>query len=273
MSDLSSFRDDSGEVRFSGYIGSGVATSGHVLTADGNGGSTWSPVTGGGAITTVESTDSSVTVSGGTGPTVNLAVANSPAVGGITVTGTPAIGNALIATSTSAAHWATPAAGALVLLSSTVLGSNANFDISGISGAYNDLILVMIARGSGSNSGADALIRFNNDSGANYQYNYVGGGGGTSSPTAQTSIDMSAVWADASYTADRWGAGEMVVLGYANTARTKTLNWHVHGSGPASTNYRGGGNWLSDAAITRVQFLPASGTWITGSELRIYGRL
>jgi hypothetical protein len=165
------------------------------------------------------------------------------------------------------------AAGALVLLSSTVLGSNGTFDIQSISQAYNDLIIVMIARGSGSNSGADALIRFNNDSGANYQYNYVSGGGAASSPTAQTSLDLMAVWADASFTADRWGAGELIVPGYKSTTRTKTFIRHAHGSGPASTNYRGGGNWLSDAAINRVQFLPAAGQWITGSEFRIYGRL
>jgi hypothetical protein len=163
--------------------------------------------------------------------------------------------------------------GAITLLSSTTLGSNGTFDIQSISQSYNDLILVMIARGSGSNSGADALVRFNNDSGANYQYNYVSGGAATNSPTAQASVDMSAVWADASFTADRWGAGELIIEGYASTTKTKTFNWHVHGSGPASTNYRGGGNWLSDNAINRVQFLPAAGLWITGSSLRIYGRL
>ena len=42
---------------------------------------------GGGSITLVESTDLSLTVTGGVGPTVNLKVANSPAVDGVTVTG------------------------------------------------------------------------------------------------------------------------------------------------------------------------------------------
>jgi hypothetical protein len=172
-----------------------------------------------------------------------------------------------------AAFQAAGGGGAIALLSSTVLAVAGNFDVSGISGAYNDLICVLIARGSSSNSGADVFFRFNNDSATNYQYNYLSGTASSSVQTAQGQIDINAAFADASYTADRWGAGELTVYGYASTTRTKTCVFHSHGSATTQSNYRGGGNWLSDAAITRVQCQPAAGTWVIGSELRIYGRL
>jgi hypothetical protein len=66
---------------------------------------------GGGSITLVESTDASLNVSGGSGPTVNLAVENSPAIDGVTVSGTAANGKVLTATSSSAADWQTPTPG------------------------------------------------------------------------------------------------------------------------------------------------------------------
>src|SRR6185295_19785628 len=52
-------------------------------------------------------------------------------------------------TQTTGVKWATPsagAAGALTLLHTITLGSDGTFDQASISGAYNDLIVVMIAR-------------------------------------------------------------------------------------------------------------------------------
>jgi hypothetical protein len=339
MSDRSNFSDDSGEVRLAGYVGSELATVGQVLTADGNGGSTWSdvppsgtidsiasagltitvtdptgpavnlevinaPAVGGivvtgtpaignvltatstsaahwaaptGAISTVQSTDASVTVSGGTGPTVNLAVANSPKVGGIAVTGTPAIGNVPVATSTSAAAWAAPTPASQVLLATVVNGGTATFDVTGISGAYNDLILVIIARGDVAAESVDIGLRLNNDSGANYNYVSLrqensATAGGTS--PGQTSAQ--AGWCPAaSATANRFCATEVRILGYANTSRKKSMT--VLGGDYTTTHAiitMEAATWESTTAITRVTLFPTSGTgFVANSELRIYGRL
>lgn len=73
-------------------------------------GSTWQTVAvgtpGGGTLTSITSTDLSVTVTNPAGPIVDLAVANSPAIDGVTVTGTPTTGDVLTATSASTADWA-----------------------------------------------------------------------------------------------------------------------------------------------------------------------
>src|SRR4029077_3579725 len=68
--------------------------------------------------------------------------------------------------------WATPSAGsagALTLLSTTTLAAAGTIDVSGISGAYNDLVLVLIGRSNDSSAG-NPQWRFNNDSGGNYHY-------------------------------------------------------------------------------------------------------
>lgn len=59
-------------------------------------------------IAAVSSDDGSIDVVAPSGPTVDLSVVDSPAVGGITVTGTPTAGQVLKATSASAADWAAP---------------------------------------------------------------------------------------------------------------------------------------------------------------------
>lgn len=66
----------------------------------------WEPPSGGpGGVGSVASGDSSITVADPSGPNVDLAVADSPAVGGITVTGTPSAGQVLTATSATDADW------------------------------------------------------------------------------------------------------------------------------------------------------------------------
>src|SRR4051812_35935410 len=59
-------------------------------------------------------------------------------------------------------------AGALTLLSTTTLGADGPFDVSGISGAYNDLVLVMIARSTRVLTSDTPTMRVNNDSSAIY---------------------------------------------------------------------------------------------------------
>src|SRR5215831_3729683 len=74
-------------------------------------------------------------------------------------------------TQTTGLKWATPAGGggAWTLLSTTTIaGSAATFDVSSISGSYNDLLLQMIARAQISAANDSVMLRFNNDSGNNY---------------------------------------------------------------------------------------------------------
>jgi hypothetical protein len=99
----------------------------------------------------------------------------SSGIGDVAVTGTPQSGYTVVASSASAAAWAAPSAGALTLLSTTtVTGSAATIDVTGISQLYNDLTMILIAAGSSVGASSDALLmRLNNDSGSTYSGNLI----------------------------------------------------------------------------------------------------
>jgi hypothetical protein len=172
--------------------------------------------------------------------------------------------------------------GALTLLSTTTLGSSTTFDVSAISGAYSDLILVLIARESAAVTGGAASLRLNADSGSNYGYEYVYGLGSSPFATEVLSTTSAGFGAMPGSTspASSFGVAELTLFGYASTAWHKSFLWTVFAAqNTTSTNLpvrSGGGIWRSTAAITRVQ-IAASGAFgnpfVIGSTLRIYGRL
>jgi hypothetical protein len=171
-------------------------------------------------------------------------------------------------------------AGALTLLSTTTLGSAGSFDVTGISQAYNDLTLVLIGRGADPGGVDTALIRFNNDSGNNYyrQRLTVNAGTATASENqGQTGLFSGGIPASAAY-ANTFGVLEMTIYGYASTAWKKACQFQSFGplNISAGSLYLTalGGMWDSTAAITRVAMLGSStANFVTGSQLRIYGRL
>jgi hypothetical protein len=185
---------------------------------------------------------------------------------------------------TTGVKWATPSAGgggAWALLHTVTLSTAGTFDQSGISGSYNDLLLVLIGRSSASGSFADnTVFRFNNDSGANYYLERLRASGTT--PAAYqnpggTSFDFGVP--DTSTPANGFGVNQLTVFGYASTAWKKVVtatNSMVTALG-SNTTYVDlyTAVWNSTAAINRVTIgLNASpNTFVAGSQLRIYGRL
>ncbi len=128
---------------------------------------------GGGGIGTITSTDTSVTVTDPTGPSTNLAVTDSPAVGGIAVSGTPSSGQVLIATGAAAAAWGSLVGALEVLTTLTVdqaapgggdvelhsnpSGSNGYVQINGGSGGPTSPLLKM------DSSSAGTMLSVTND--------------------------------------------------------------------------------------------------------------
>jgi len=173
------------------------------------------------------------------------------------------------------------AGGALTLLSSTTLGSAGTFDVSGIPQTYNDLILVLIARSSDAGANDTVFIRLNNDSASNYYLQRVRGFGTTVEATggaASNALNYGIVPSAGSPVAGLFGAHTWVVYGYASTVWKKTVSADVIGPfGTATTNiYKEqlGGYWNSTAAVNRITISAVTGTnFVTGSQLRIYGRL
>lgn len=186
------------------------------------------------------------------------------------------------AAQTAGVKWATPsagAAGALTLLSTTTLAAPGTFDVSSISGAYNDLVLVMIARGTDTGNKDQPVLRFNNDSAANYYREQIFISG-TASPVGSQSL--TAAGANCGYVpcaaspASLFGLLEVTIYGYASTTWKKTCKWTSWAPADITTGnlflVPGGNLWNNTAAITRVQLLGGTtANFVTGSQLRIYG--
>jgi hypothetical protein len=183
---------------------------------------------------------------------------------------------------TAGVKWAAAAGGggAWTLLSTTTLASAGTFDISSISGAYNDLILVAIVRGTA--AGNDSLkLNFNGDSSGTPPYNWQRLRGNASTADAFESVGTNnlsvAQIPGAASRANSFAMVEVLIPGYASTTWFKIFTsygmWSsVAGSGITSA-FEYAGSYDSTAAITRVT-LQGSGTanLVTGSQLRIYGR-
>jgi hypothetical protein len=175
--------------------------------------------------------------------------------------------------------WATPAGAAAQIFDSTLGVAAASFDVTGISAAYNHLMVVLSGRGDTAAGSTGVTLRVNNDSGANYEnangymngasvYSGAGSGGGTS---ALVLGHMSA----ASATAGATGSCNFVISNYASP--TLWRRWSGTGGADDGTNIwleTFTGSWRNAAAaINRLTLTPSAGNFAAGSRLTIYGLL
>lgn len=177
--------------------------------------------------------------------------------------------------------WGAPGGGgSLVLLSQTVLGSaTSTITVTGISGAYKDLVIVWRVR-SASSGGFNLNMRVGSgsiDTGNNYGYftRYDGTiGSGTTGGTAQGFIEVGS-GPGSNSTAGWFGAGRAEILNYADTAKTKTVIYQNFQYSTEGTLSRvGAGAWQNvSAALDQIRLYDAGATNLdTGSALTIYGR-
>jgi hypothetical protein len=186
-------------------------------------------------------------------------------------------------TQTTGIKWAAPAggaAGALTLLSTTTLGVDGQFDVSSISGAYNDLILVLIGRLADAGATDNCDMRFNGDSATHYamqQNNTQGAAPASNEYSSVAQIRIGALAATGS-TAGIYSMYKLEIPGYASTTWQKLVQvtgaWFTALTAGSKTVTVGTGVWNQTSAITRVQlFGQTTANFKTGSQLRIYGLL
>lgn len=164
------------------------------------------------------------------------------------------------------------------LIAEQTLGSAGIFDFQSIPSGYSDLLLVATVRGTLAAATTDTALRFNADSGTNYDTQRLHGEG-TSASSAENfgSADISVNQIPAaSATADVFGQIWLWLASYADAALNKTMVGNGASKwGVASGNMRSrrvGGFWRSNAAVTRVQFLEsAGGNFAAASSARLYG--
>jgi hypothetical protein len=155
----------------------------------------------------------------------------------------------------------------------------ASWDVQGISQAYNHLKLIYTARGDAVATVIAVNIRFNNDSGAVYDYEITYSSNGTAAggvAIAATGGQIPGV-AAASATANKVGMGEVLIPNYTGTTFEKmgaAVGGRTESTAAAGqTQETDSFNWRSTAAINRITIFPTSGNFIAGSRLTIYGLL
>jgi hypothetical protein len=181
-----------------------------------------------------------------------------------------------------AVDWAAPAGGGgdLTRIAETVLGSNqADITITGISGAYRDLILVFRCRSSNADEDGYVRLRVGNgsiDTGTNYGYHRVVNGSGAASAGGASgeSYIEGILRPGSSASSGSFGGGQVTIINYASTAQMRTMFGDSY-CVSASTHYLSDfkGVWRNtSAAIDQVRIYSATGDLVTGSALTIYGR-
>lgn len=160
--------------------------------------------------------------------------------------------------------------GITALGESEVTGSAAaTIDVT-LTGSAQSLIVVGSLRGDTAANVVNVLLRFNSDSGANYDYRTQEIGGAVSTnASGQTSAIVGTVPANTGV-ANAFGALRIEVPDYLNTSRLKAGTSQSSAEPENSVRY-GGFAWSSTSAITSVTLLAAAGNLDVGSNIQIYG--
>lgn len=165
--------------------------------------------------------------------------------------------------------------GVTQLATQTLAVAAANIDFTSISGAFNHLQVVLISRCSTSATNEVVYARFNNDSGANYDWMVLRGPSVTQSSAADTN---GLYLGDSPAATGPAGAASLTYIDipyYASTTFHKTAHTrNLLKNGTATSNffvYENGGWWRSTAAITRITIRPAANNFIAGTQATLYG--
>lgn len=150
----------------------------------------------------------------------------------------------------------------------TTLGVGAaNIDITGITGLYAHLLIVAYLRSDTAAFSTDLVLRFNGDSGGNYNANNNG-----SATSIGAGTGANAAIAAASATASMFSAFAIFIPHYAGTANFKSAI--LPAFDVSSTSLVNGvtraGVWKSTSAINRITISAAAGNLVTGSRLSLF---
>lgn len=166
------------------------------------------------------------------------------------------------------------------VISRTVLGSAAaSVDITSIPATYEALILDITGRGDTAAAAVAIGVRFNGDTGANYDSQQVYALGtatvGAAGIAGATSMGVGSLTA-ASATANNPGLTSLRIPGYARTVFFKALaGWNGRHEGTAAGSIVAAslyGQWRSTAAINQITVIAGAGNFATGTVVTLYGQ-
>jgi hypothetical protein len=154
----------------------------------------------------------------------------------------------------------------------------ASFDFQTIPDVYSKLVIDLCTHGTKQAFNAYIKLNFNNDFGANYDYNC---------PVISTIPAMTGfsgygaaympvgIFPAASAPANEYGAIFLNIINYSSANVNKTVigndYWKQDALSTAEYQQLIGGNWRSTAPVNRITLTPDSGTFVQYSTARLYG--
>lgn len=207
--------------------------------------------------------------------------------GGAAITVTEVIGGSFPFQGPSGAAGAAGATGAtgptgagfVVIDDTTLASATASWDKSSIPATYTHLLLDAYLRSDSSATNVHPLLRFNNDSGSNYEYQDWGRVNAANitanSTTGQTSIDLAQVVPTATdlISSDNFAAVRIWIPFYrASHRKVVTFDCVT----PITTNQgvlrlSGSGVWHSTSVINRITLLGNLGNYVADSRFVLWG--
>jgi hypothetical protein len=169
-----------------------------------------------------------------------------------------------------------PAAGALAFIAQQVVAGSvaANIDFSSIPATYESLVLELMGAGDAAALAVNALMRFNNDSGADYYYQLDYANGATPAGAASSGVTSGRIGVLSAASAGSTNVGAIRVQ-IPNYARTIFRKQYIAQGGRFGAGDTGSedvyGMWASTAAINRITLLLSSGNFALGSVATLYG--
>lgn len=169
--------------------------------------------------------------------------------------------------------------GVFDLIENQTLGANAaTIDFQNIPATYNHLHVIGFLRGVQAADSVELRVRMNNDSGNNYDDQYVAGANATLTGSARTG-ESSALLGEIVAGNGNAGHGSPFMADipqYAGTTFEKmVLTEFGRMVADAAAGFNRGmslGRWRNTAAITRITFLLSAGNFLAGSQLSLYGK-
>lgn len=170
------------------------------------------------------------------------------------------------------------AGGGIEVLGSVDLASSASsITFSSIPATSTNLRLVLSATGTASTTNVNVLLRFNSDTGSNYQWQRHLANATTSSAQSTAASTFAEIGKIPAATAPSGSPGAVTldIPDYAGTTFQKVVmseGSYIFASGSSGmTRHSYGAFWLSTAAITEIVLLLPSGSFATGTKAVLYG--
>jgi len=237
----------------------------------------------GGTVSSIVSPASSLLVTNANGPTVGVDLVASGVAAGTygdsTHTAQVTVNaDGVVTSATSVGISGLAGTGLTLLYDSTLGGAAASIDTgaNAIAAGHVGLIIYVYVRTTRAAFSDNFQLRFNNDSGANYDFQQLLGSAAIASASAGAAQTSAlGTCPSASATANVFGVARMDVFNYDGGSGFKpyllnTADPQEDTSHPATEQW--GGQWRSASAISRVALSSATGSnLVAGSRMTIFG--